>query len=82
MPHLPSEEETGTGITEKVAKNPSSQTESTASDHDLHDNEHGTAKVKATAQDHASKGPQIPTELPPKEGTKEELKAKAAELNK
>lgn len=60
MPHLPSEEETEIGITEKVAKNPSSQTESTASHHDIHDNEHGTAKVKATAQDHASKGPQIP----------------------
>lgn len=59
MPHLPSEEEAETGITEKVAKNPSSQTESTASHHDMHDNEHGTAKAKA--QDFTSKGPQIPT---------------------
>ena len=34
MPVHPSEEETHTGITEQIAKNPSSQTESTASTHD------------------------------------------------
>ncbi|KAL9107375.1 MAG: hypothetical protein Q9227_007740 [Pyrenula ochraceoflavens] len=81
MPHLPTEEEAPSNLTEKVAKNPSSQTESTASHHDMHDNEHGTAKVKATAQDHASKGPAIPDEMPEK-ASKEELKARAAELNK
>ena len=59
MPHLPSEEEAPSNLTEKVAKNPSSQTESTASHHDMHDNEHGSAKEKATAEDFQSKGPAI-----------------------
>ena len=58
MPVLPGEDTAEGGITEKVAKNPSSQTESTASGHAGHDNEHGT--VKASMQDIQSKGPQIP----------------------
>ncbi|KAL9581198.1 MAG: hypothetical protein Q9212_004044 [Teloschistes hypoglaucus] len=86
MPHHPSEEEAPEGIYEKVAKNPSSVTETTASDHEGHHNEHAPdASSKASAQDFQSKGPQIPMnmdDLPPKEGTKEELKARAAELNK
>ncbi|KAL8688828.1 MAG: hypothetical protein Q9218_005355 [Villophora microphyllina] len=86
MPHHPSEEEAPEGIYEKVAKDPSSTTESTASEHEGHHNEHAPdASGKASAQDFQSKGPQIPMnmdDLPPKEGTKEELKARAAELNK
>ena len=57
MPHLPGEEEAPEGITEKVMKNPSSNTESKASGHDMHDNEHGSAK--ASVADHQSKGPQL-----------------------
>ncbi|KAL8966045.1 MAG: hypothetical protein Q9183_003550 [Haloplaca sp. 2 TL-2023] len=86
MPHHPSEEEAPGGIYEKVAKDPSSTIESTASEHGVHHNEHALeAGAKASAQDMQSKGPQIPmdmNDLPPKEGTKEELKARAAELNK
>ncbi|KAL8875594.1 MAG: hypothetical protein Q9198_006068 [Flavoplaca austrocitrina] len=84
MPHHPSEEEAPEGITEKVAKAPSSTTESTASDHEHHHNEHAPeASAKASAQDFQSKGPQIPMnmdEMPPK-ANKEDLKARAAELN-
>ena len=58
MPVLPSEEEAPSGIFEKIAKDPSTNTESTASDHESHDNEH-TAQ-KASTQDIQSKGPAIP----------------------
>ncbi|MCJ1374145.1 hypothetical protein MMC20_005377 [Loxospora ochrophaea] len=81
MPVHPSEEEAPSGIYEKIAKNPSSLTESTASDHTLHDNEHTPGK--ASAQDFVSKGPAMPKtteELPPK-ASKEELQAKAEQLN-
>lgn len=64
MPHHPSEEEAPGGIYEKVAKDPSSTTESTASDHDTHHNEHAPeATAKASAQDFQSKGPQIPMSM-------------------
>ena len=64
MPSLPSEEEAPEGITEKVAKNPSSATESTASSHEHHDNEHAPeASAKASLQDLQSKGPQIPMNM-------------------
>lgn len=82
MPVHPSEEEAPSGIYEKVAKDPSSATESTASDHAGHDNEHTPGK--ASAEDHQSKGPAIPmhmSDMPPK-ASKEELKARAEELNK
>ncbi|KAI4262112.1 MAG: hypothetical protein L6R42_002703 [Xanthoria sp. 1 TBL-2021] len=85
MPHHPSEEEAPSGIFEKIAKDPSSATESTASDHEHHHNEHAPeASSKASAQDFQTKGPQIPMnmdDMPPK-ANKEELKARAAELNK
>lgn len=58
MPVHPSEEEAPTGLTEKIAKDPSSSTPSTASDHEAHDNEHTPGK--ASTQDLQSKGPQIP----------------------
>ena len=61
MPVHPSEEEAPTGLTEKVAKDPSSATDSTASDHEAHHNEHAPGhQQKASAQDFVSKGPQIP----------------------
>ena len=64
MPHHPSEEEAPEGIFEKIAKDPSSQTESTASDHEHHHNEHAPdAGAKASAQDFQSKGPQIPMSM-------------------
>ncbi|KAL8933288.1 MAG: hypothetical protein Q9211_005864 [Gyalolechia sp. 1 TL-2023] len=85
MPHHPSEEEAPGGIYEKVAKNPSSTTESTASDHGTHHNEHAPgATAKASAKDFQGKGPQIPMnmdDMPPK-SSKEELRARAEELNK
>ena len=40
MPVHPSEENAPEGLTEKVAKDPSSTTESTASEHEGHANEH------------------------------------------
>jgi hypothetical protein len=61
MPVMPSEEEAPIGITEKVAKDPSSATESTASDHEHHENEHTPGN--ASAQDFQSKGPQIPMNM-------------------
>ncbi|MCJ1264881.1 hypothetical protein MMC22_004756 [Lobaria immixta] len=82
MPVHPSEEEAPSGIFEKVAKDPSSNTESTASDHEHHENEHTPGK--ASAQDFQSPGPVIPLtadDLPPK-ASKEELQARDAELNK
>jgi len=61
MPVHPSEEEAPMGITERIAKDPSSTTESTASDHEHHQNEHTPHQsAKASAQDFQSKGPQIP----------------------
>lgn len=61
MPVLPGEEEAPMGITEKVAKDPSSATESTASDHAHHENEHTPHQSgRASAEEFQSKGPQIP----------------------
>ncbi|KAI4123027.1 MAG: hypothetical protein LQ347_006305 [Umbilicaria vellea] len=82
MPVHPSEEEAPAGLTEKIAKDPSSSTPSTASGHKAHDNEH--TPNKASTQDFQSKGPTIPLsmdDMPPK-ASKEELKARAEELNK
>lgn len=59
MPVHPSEEEAPSGIFEKVAKDPSSNTESTASDHAIHENEQTPAK--ASAEDFQSPGPVIPS---------------------
>jgi len=81
MPVLPSEENAPEGLTEKVAKDPSSQTDSTASDHPSHENEHTPGRP--STQDFVSKGPVIPQtkeDMPPA-ASKEELQAKAKELN-
>ena len=61
MPVLASEEEAPSGIYEKVAKDPSSTTESTASEHEHHHNEHTPGK--ASAEDYHSKGPAIPMNM-------------------
>lgn len=58
MPVHPSEEDAPSGIFEKVAKDPSSNSESTASSHKAHENEHTPGKP--AAQDLQSKGPAIP----------------------
>ncbi|MCJ1310316.1 hypothetical protein MMC25_003978 [Agyrium rufum] len=81
MPVHPSEEEAPTGIYEKIAKDPSSTTESTASSHEDHHNEHTPGL--ATINDLSKKGPAIPQsmdDMPPK-ASKEELDAKMKELN-
>ncbi|MCJ1314927.1 hypothetical protein MMC15_000241 [Xylographa vitiligo] len=83
MPVHPSEENAPEGITEMVAKEPSSNTESTASDHGMHKDANEHQNGKASAQDFQSKGPVIPQsmdDMPPK-ASKDELKARAAELN-
>ena len=82
MPVHPSEEEAPTGLTEKIAKDPSSATESTASTHEGHVNEHDP-QGKPRTQDFVNKGPQIPMrveDLPPK-ASREEQEAKMRELN-
>ena len=63
MPVHPSEEIAPEGLTEKIAKDPSSNTESTASTHEHHHNEHTPGDVKAQASDFQTKGPQIPTNM-------------------
>ena len=101
MPIHPSEEDAPEGLTEKIAKDPSANTDSTASTHEHHHNEHTPGDVKAQASDFQSKGPQIPTNMSgtasprvrnlprvliatdfPPAASKEELKARAEELNK
>jgi len=62
MPVHPSEEEAPSGIFDQIAKNPSSATESTASDHSLHQDEH-SGGGKATPQDFQSKGPAVPQNM-------------------
>ncbi|MCJ1408275.1 hypothetical protein MMC19_002349 [Ptychographa xylographoides] len=83
MPVLPQEENAPEGITEMVGKDPSGNTESTASGHDMHQDLNEHQDKKASAQDFQSKGPAIPQsmdDMPPK-ASKEELKARAKELN-
>ncbi|KAI4288340.1 MAG: hypothetical protein L6R35_002401 [Caloplaca aegaea] len=64
MPVHPSEEEAPGGIYEKIAKDPSTTTTSTASDHETHANEHApNASAKASAAHFQSKGPQIPMNM-------------------
>jgi len=79
MPVHPSEENTGDNLTDKVAKESS---DSTASDHKLHDEDysHTTSGGKASAQDHKSKGPVIGMDIG-EPASKEELKKRSEELN-
>ncbi|MCJ1485340.1 hypothetical protein MMC06_005514 [Schaereria dolodes] len=83
MPVNQGEENAPSGIFEKVAK-ASGQEDSTASAHEslgTDENEHTPGKP--SIQDLQSKGPAIPQsmdDMPPK-ASKEELKARAKELN-
>ncbi|TID19716.1 hypothetical protein E2P81_ATG06883 [Venturia nashicola] len=79
MPVHPSEENTGDNLTDKVAKESS---DSTASDHKLHDEDHShsTSGGKATAEDHKSKGPVLHADLG-EVISKDELRKRDAELN-
>ncbi|WPG97978.1 Hypothetical protein R9X50_00076100 [Acrodontium crateriforme] len=75
MPVLPKEEEAGSNLTDRVAKE---SKDSTASSHE----HHNTDKVKATVQDHqATPGIVIADNLGQPE-SKEALKKRAEELNK
>ena len=56
MPHLPSDENAPGGIFEKVAKDPSNKSESTASEDEGHKNEHNPINPAETS----SPGPAIP----------------------
>lgn len=62
MPVHPSEEEAPSGIFDQIAKDPSSATESTASDHPRHQGDNAESG-KATSQDFQSKGPAIPLNM-------------------
>lgn len=69
--------------TEEVAKNASSKTESTASNHPLHQKEEPKGEKVNFLHHKANPGPVLPAEINAKqEGTKEERMAKAKELNK
>ncbi|KAI9844799.1 MAG: hypothetical protein M1838_002035 [Thelocarpon superellum] len=83
MPTHPSEENTHGGLTEMVAKEPSSKTDSTASEHPRHKDDYSAGKAKAS-DFQATPGPAIiqsqdDVEAP---ASKDELRARAAELNK
>ncbi|KAI9804957.1 MAG: hypothetical protein M1833_006260 [Piccolia ochrophora] len=83
MPVHPAEENAEGGLTEKIAKNPSSATDSTASQHPDHKDDYSAGK--AQAQDfNATPGPAIPQKMSDlgEPASKEELKAKAEQLNK
>lgn len=62
MPVLLSEEDASAGIFENVAKYPSSNSESTASQHERHENEHtfGNDAQKILQQSKGGTGPAIP----------------------
>lgn len=60
MPVLLAEEEAPAGIFEKVAKDPSSKSDSAASEHESHENEHTPGNP--AQKDLLSKGPAIPSD--------------------
>lgn len=62
MPVHPSEEQAPSGIYDQIAKDPTTATDSTASDHPLHQGDNA-GNSKATAQDFQSKGPAIPQSM-------------------
>ncbi|KAG9242320.1 hypothetical protein BJ878DRAFT_426173 [Calycina marina] len=73
-----------TNHTESVAANSSSKTESNASSHPLHQGDKDEKKGEEVEFRHhtANPGPQITQVDVPQEGTKEERRMKAQELNK
>ncbi|GAB7342075.1 hypothetical protein MBLNU457_g0356t1 [Dothideomycetes sp. NU457] len=83
MPSHPAEETATGSITDQVAKE---SKDSTASSHSMHQEDTGAtsggSQSKATAQDHsATPGPVISESLG-EPASKEDLKKRAAELNK
>ncbi|KAK5077227.1 hypothetical protein LTS08_006083 [Lithohypha guttulata] len=77
MPSHPSEERAPEGLTDKIAQHSS---DSNASDHPIHDENKGP--IEEAGGPLKSKGPQIPEGKMPEAKSKDELHAKAAELNK
>ena len=70
-------------ITEHVGQNASSNTESTASTHPLHKSEPPKGEKVQFRHHEANPGPVLPDEInAQQEGTKEERRAKAQEMNK
>lgn len=70
-----------TNHTEHVGKNSSSKTESSASNHPLHDQEEKKGEQVEFRHHQANPGPAITQVHVPQEGTQEERRAKAQELN-
>jgi hypothetical protein len=70
-------------ITEHVGKNASSKTDSNASTHPIHDDGEPKGDKVQFRHHEANPGPVLPKEInAQQEGTKEERRAKAQELNK
>jgi len=68
-------------ITEQIAKNPSSNTESTASSHPNHDDDLTAGQKEAFRASSANPGPVISHVNVQQEGSKEERRKKAEEMN-
>jgi len=69
-------------IHDALASNPSSKTESTASDHPLHQKEEVKGEQVKFDYHQATPGPAVPKDFDAQqEGTKEERLAKAKEMN-
>ncbi|KAK8193404.1 uncharacterized protein BKA78DRAFT_311867 [Phyllosticta capitalensis] len=79
MPIIPNEN-SGEHITEQIAKEAECKKE--GHDHQHHQHTHGGAQTKATAEDIAAAPGPVISENIGKPATKEELKARAEELNK
>ena len=80
MPVHPAEETAGGSITDKVAKESS---DSTASSHQLHDEDNqATSGGNVAANAHKANPGPVHADNLPEPATKEELKKRAEELNK
>ncbi|PQE05046.1 hypothetical protein CJF30_00004869 [Rutstroemia sp. NJR-2017a BBW] len=75
-------ERTTTSITDQIGKSGSSKTESTASDHPIHQDDEPKGDKVEFRQHAANPGPVVPNSMPEQEGSKEDRQAKTAELNK
>ncbi len=70
-------------ITEQIAKNPSSKTDSTASTHPAHNEDLTAGQKEAFQATGANPGPVVSQDVNvQQEGTKEERRKKAEEMNK
>ncbi|KFZ05066.1 hypothetical protein V501_08706 [Pseudogymnoascus sp. VKM F-4519 (FW-2642)] len=70
-------------ITEQIAKEPSSKTDSTASSHPVHNDSEPKGDPVQIRHHQANPGPAIPIDFQvQQEGTKEDRAKRAAELNK